>query len=58
MSKNYYANYEVRSPWMVVAWFIIEEDAEAFIRGLDTEGTAEYSIHEVEKIVMDEKDDY
>lgn len=54
MSRNYYANYEVRSSWMTAAWFIIEEDAEAFIRGLDAEGTAEYSIHEVEKIVMEE----
>lgn len=49
-----YVNYEVRSHTLTVAWFILEEDAEAYIRGLDLEDETGYSIHEVKKIVTED----
>lgn len=51
---NGYVNYEVKSPTLTVAWFVIESDAEAFIQGLDLEDASGYSIHEVKKIVTED----
>lgn len=51
---NGYASYEVRSRHnRAIAWFIVVEDAEDFIKGLDDPREEMYTIHEVNKIVKE-----
>lgn len=51
---NGYASYEVRSRHnRAIAWFIVVEDAEDFIKGLDDPREGVYTIHEVNKIVKE-----
>lgn len=48
-----YADYEVRSSHMAVAWFIIRADAEAFIRGLNLVDDSGYTVVSVNKTVKE-----
>lgn len=53
---NGYVNYEVRSRHnRAIAWFIVVEDAEDFIKGLDDPREDMYSIHKVDKIVKEDE---